>query len=105
MKRTPDGKFSEGNRGKPVGASSKETKAIRERFKKLLDNNLDTLQSDLDQLKAKDRIEALLSLANYVVPKLKATEMSFENVSQDNNFQPIKIERIVIDNTNKNGTE
>jgi hypothetical protein len=48
------------------------------------------LQSDLDQLKPKDRIDALLSLAKYVVPTLKATEMSIEDISK-NEFRPIEI--------------
>jgi hypothetical protein len=91
MKRTPDGKFtSQGNLGRPRGATSKQTKELRQRFKHLLDDNLDALQSDLDQLKPKDRIDALLSLAKYVVPTLKATEMSIEDVSK-NEFRPIEI--------------
>ena len=105
MKRTPDGKFtSQGNLGRPVGSTSKQTKELRQRFKHLLDDNLDTLQSDLDQLKPKDRIDAILSLANYVVPKLKSASMTVEDVSK-NEFTPIKIERIIVDNTKENGIE
>lgn len=95
--RNNKGQFSEGNPGKPVGASSKETKAIRQRFKKLLDDNLDTLQSDLDQLKPADRINAILSLANYVVPKLKSADLTF-NAEVENKFKPIQI---IIENENR----
>jgi len=101
MKRTPDGKFtSEGNIGRPRGATSKQTKELRQRFKHLLDDNLDTLQSDLDQLKPKDRIDAILSLANYVVPKLKSAEMTAANISK-NEFRPIQIIKRVIVDENK----
>jgi hypothetical protein len=98
MKRTPDGKFtSEGNIGRPKGSTSKQTKELRQRFKLLLDENLDALQSDLDQLKPKDRIDAILSLANYVVPKLKSSEMTVEDVSK-NEFRPIEIiKRVIVD--------
>jgi len=98
MKRTPDGKFtSEDNPGRPKGSTSKETKELRQRFKLLLDDNLDKLQSDLDQLKSKDRIDALLSLARYVLPTLKATEMTLEDKSE-NQFRPIEIiKRVIVD--------
>jgi hypothetical protein len=63
-----------GNKGKPKGAISKHNKEIRERFKMLLDNNLDQIEDDLQKLNSKDRIDAILNLAGYVVPKLKAVE-------------------------------
>jgi hypothetical protein len=63
-----------GNKGKPKGAISKHNKEIRERFKMLIDDNIDTLQKDIEKLNSKDRIDAILNLASFVVPKLKATE-------------------------------
>jgi hypothetical protein len=63
-----------GNSGKPKGATSKQNKMIRERLKMLLDNNLDQIEDDLQKLNSKDRIDAILNLAGYVVPKLKSTE-------------------------------
>ena len=93
--RNEKGQFQKGNLGRPRGATSKETKELRQRFKLLLDDNLDTLQSDLDQLKPKDRIDAILSLARYVVPTLKATEMTVEDKNQ---FRPIEIiKRVIVD--------
>lgn len=74
MERNENGQFAEGNTGKPKGANSKQNKEIRERFKMLLNNNMDKIQDDLNELKPKERIDAIISLASYVIPKLKATE-------------------------------
>ena len=74
MERNENGQFMKGNPGKPKGATSKQNKEIRERFKMLLDNNLDQIEDDLQKLNSKDRIDAIISLASYVIPKLKATE-------------------------------
>jgi hypothetical protein len=63
-----------GNSGKPKGATSKQNKAIRERFKMLIDNNLDQIQDDLQKLDPKDRVHAIISLSAFVIPKLKSTE-------------------------------
>jgi len=102
--RNEKGQFEKGNPGKPIGAKSKKNAEIRNSFKMLIENNLDKLEDDLRQLSEKDRIDAILSLAKYVVPTLKATEMSIEDVSK-NEFTPIKIERIIVDNTKENGIE
>jgi hypothetical protein len=72
--RNDKGQFAKGNKGKPFGATSKQNKEIRERFKMLLEDNIDTLQKDIEKLNSKDRIDAIISLASYVIPKLKATE-------------------------------
>jgi hypothetical protein len=70
--------FKEGNNlgGRKKGSKNKATTEIRERFKDLLEDNMDRLQEDLDDLEPKDRIKAYLDLAQYVVPKLKSTEIT-----------------------------
>jgi len=74
MERNENGQFAKGNSGKRKGSVSKQNKEIRERFKMLIDDNIDTLQKDIEKLNSKDRIDAIISLASYVIPKLKATE-------------------------------
>jgi hypothetical protein len=71
-------KFKKGNKlgGRKKGSKNKATTEIRERFRVLLDNNLDTLQDDLNSLEPKDRVRALLDLSQYVVSKLKSTEIT-----------------------------
>lgn len=75
--RTEDGRFTKGNNGKPKGAKNRTTQKVREAFTELVENNLDKLQADLNTMTAKDRVRTILDLAQYIVPKLKATEVEF----------------------------
>jgi hypothetical protein len=74
-------KFKKGNKlgGRKKGSKNKSNTEIRERFKALLDANLDTLQGDLEKLEPKDRIKAFMDLARFVIPTLKATEYTATN--------------------------
>ena len=65
--------------GRVKGTANKVTDKIRGHFEKLLSKNLDKLQKDLDALEPKDRIKAMLELAKFVIPTLKATEIDFNN--------------------------
>lgn len=67
-------KFTQGNAGKPKGAKNRVTEKVRKSFEKLLSDNLGKLQEDIDTLNAKDRIEVLLKLSEFVLPKLQRTE-------------------------------
>jgi hypothetical protein len=103
--RSENGQFAKGNSGKPKGATSKQNKEIRERFKMLLDNNLDQIEDDLQKLNSKDRIDTIISLSAFVIPKLKATSYTpkedkelFVDFSEDNEIT--KIERHIIEPDN-----
>ncbi len=70
--------------GRPTGSKNKITQDIRETFKELLENNIHTIQNDLDLLEPLERLKMLLHLANFVIPKLKQQELKtdirkFEN--------------------------
>jgi hypothetical protein len=62
-----------------------ETKAL---FKLILENNMQRFQEDLDQLHPKDRINALLHLAGFFIPKLKSVDITVETQSK---FKPIEV--------------
>ena len=72
--RDDKGRFAEGNTGRPKGSVNKSSNEIRDTFQNLLNNNLEKIQDDLNELEPKDRIQMLLSLANYILPKLRSTE-------------------------------
>ncbi len=74
--------------GRPKGSNNKTTTELRERFNLLIENNFDKLQKDIDLLEPKDRIKTLLELAKFVIPTLKATELSTGN---ENEFNPITV--------------
>ena len=63
---------------RPEGSKNKITQDIREKFKTLIEGQLDTLESDLKALKAIDRLRMILELSKFVIPTLKSTEQVIE---------------------------
>lgn len=72
------------------GVANKSTTEIRNKVQLVIDNNIDKLQSDLEKVEPKDRINFLIQLLSFTIPKLKAIEHT-EN-RETNNFQTIIIE-------------
>jgi len=72
----PKGQEKKGGRVK--GTPNKETQSIRDSFKLLVENNLQTLQEDFDKLNEAERIKYTIELAKFCLPTLKAIEMSGE---------------------------
>ena len=62
--------------GRPKGSVNKDTAVIRNHFQLLIENNLEQLEQDLKDLEPKDRFKAIIDLAKFVIPLLKATELS-----------------------------
>tara|TARA_R100001460_G_scaffold1721_2_gene6256 strand:- start:1583 stop:1873 length:291 start_codon:yes stop_codon:yes gene_type:complete len=75
--------------GRPKGSKNKNTTAIRERFQELIEDNYEQLEKDLRAMRASERVKAIIDLAKFVLPTLKATEV---DLTTSNNFQPITIE-------------
>ena len=75
--------------GRPKGSMNKATAEIRERYLCLIENNFEQLETDLRTLKANERIKAIIELSKFILPTLKATEMSLNNETK---FQAIEIE-------------
>ena len=76
MGRDSRGHFtSEGNTGRKAGSLNRATKDIRDAFTLLIENNIDTLQKDLDSLEPKERVKLLLDMAQFVVPKMKSVDL------------------------------
>lgn len=74
--------------GRTKGTINKSTSELREKFTLLLGNNFDKLQNDIDLLEPKDRIKTILELAKFVVPTLRAIELSTED---ENGINPVVI--------------
>jgi hypothetical protein len=73
--RDDKGRFAEGNTGRKAGSLNRATKDIRDAFSLLIENNIDTLQKDLDSLEPKERVKLLLDMAQFVVPKLRSVDL------------------------------
>ena len=62
--------------GRTKGTPNRNTDEIRQNFQLIIENNLTTLENDIKELEPKDRIKAILDLSKFVLPTLKATELS-----------------------------
>jgi hypothetical protein len=67
--------------GRPMGVPNKVTANLKDRVNLLIENNFDKLQSDLDTIEPKDRLNIMLKLMEYVLPKQKETKIDFSNLS------------------------
>ena len=69
--------FEKGNKlgGRTRGSSNKSTEVIKRSVSMILENNIDALQSDLDEMQPRDRVNALLQFMKFVVPTQKAIEI------------------------------
>jgi hypothetical protein len=85
--------------GRKAGTPNKANQQIKESFKLLIENNLNTLQNDLDSLAPKDRLRMIIDLSAYVIPKLKSIDAVVEAEQQMNILNlgegtPIDLEEI-----------
>jgi hypothetical protein len=74
--------------GRTAGAVNKTTKEIREHFQNLVSSNLEQLDNDLKSLEPLQRLKVIIELSKFVVPTLKATELT---TGGDNIFKPIEV--------------
>lgn len=64
--------------GRKAGTPNKITSELRETLKGILSRELDTIQATLDNLPAKDRLEVVLKLMPYCMPKLDNIRGSYD---------------------------
>ena len=74
--------------GRTAGVVNKTTKEIREHFQNLVSNNLEQLDNDLKSLEPLQRLKVIIELSKFVVPTLKATELTTDIESR---FNPITV--------------
>lgn len=62
-------------RGRPNGSPNKITNEIRIQYSNLIAANIDRMQTDLDSLKPRERLEMIIALSRFVVPTMRAVEL------------------------------
>jgi len=77
MKRNDTGKFDKGNKGggRPKGSKNKATGELREVLQDFLDNNIVKIQNDFNVLEPKERLDTIIKLLDFALPKLQRTAM------------------------------
>lgn len=61
--------------GKPTGTKNKSTKQLAERVRAIIENNIEQIQKDLDEMQPVERVKALTTLMQYVLPKQQSINL------------------------------
>jgi hypothetical protein len=69
--------------GRQQGTPNKITKDLRDILKSVIANELETIESTLSQLEAKERLEMILKLMSYVMPKVQTIESSYDALGEE----------------------
>lgn len=79
--------------GRPKGRTNKVTDELRAKIDLLLSNNWHKLQTDIDQLSPKERLDTILKLLDYSLPRLQRTSLDIE---QESPVHKIEIVRTIV---------
>lgn len=66
--------------GRTKGTANKTTAETKELLQKIVSNELDKISDLLEQLEPKERVDAIIKLLPYIVPK--QSEIKIDNVEQ-----------------------
>jgi hypothetical protein len=69
--------------GRPPGKANKVTTEIRELFTKLLRENIEGMQADLEALEPKERLRSIIDLSKFVIPTLKSVDNVADEKDED----------------------
>ncbi len=64
--------------GRPAGTANKITAILKEKIEFLIENNIDKFQKDLEALEPKDRLNLIVKLFDFVLPKQKELKLESE---------------------------
>jgi predicted lipase len=64
--------------GRAKGTPNKVTTEIKDVFKQIIECNLSQIETDIMELNPKDRIDVILKLSEYVLPKLQRSSIEME---------------------------
>jgi hypothetical protein len=67
--------------GRTKGTPNRTTKELKELIHNIVEVQLDTIEEDLKDLEPKDRLNILLKLVEYVLPKQREQKIDFSNLS------------------------
>ena len=93
-RRFTEMKFKQGTsgnpQGRPRGSKNKATSKLVDIVNKIVKDNLERLQDDLDLLEPHERIRAIVSLISYSIPKKQAI-----NVQQSLDYEYQKLTNLL----------
>jgi hypothetical protein len=67
--------------GRPKGVPNKTTKELKQVLHSVIEHQLETIEEDLKDLDPKDRLNVLLKLVEYVLPKQREQKIDFSSLT------------------------
>ena len=64
--------------GRDLGTPNKTTASLKEKIDLIIDNNIEMFQQDLEALEPKDRLNLIIKLFDFVLPKQKEMKIETE---------------------------
>ena len=61
--------------GRAKGTQNKVTREIKDFYKELIEKNLHQIETDLIELSPKDRLEIILKLSEFIIPKMQRNQI------------------------------
>lgn len=88
--------------GRKTGVSNKLTGDLRAKVNQIIENNIGTIQKDIESLEPKDRLLILEKLLKYTLPTLQAQSIEIDL----NSLSDAQLDQIINSiNINENGTD
>ena len=84
-------------KGRPKGSENKNTKDIREAYKKLVEGNLENMTEWIKRVAEKNpakAFELMNGLSEYILPKLQRTEIKAEVKTEDVDLSSLDAETL-----------
>lgn len=82
--------------GRKRGSRNKVTKTLKDYITKLIDDNREQIEKDLKELTPKERLQVIVGLLPYVVPKMHSVEEVL-NVENDREKEKVWEEHLRIE--------
>ena len=69
--------------GRPKGIPNKVNQDLKSRLAQIVEDGIETLESDLGSLTPKDRVNAYLKLLEYLLPKQRESKIDIGSLSDE----------------------
>lgn len=69
--------------GRTLGTPNKVTKDLRDLLKSVISNELGNIEHRLEQLEPKERLEMIIKLMSFVMPKVQTLESSYDSLGSE----------------------
>ena len=69
--------------GRAKGVENKNKLSLKSKIQNIVENQFETLEDDLENIDPKDKLNIVLKLIEYVLPKQRETKIDFNSLSDE----------------------